>query len=313
MRVFARLLLALCCIWVSVPCLAVFDAGLSGYTVDASSRQSNYRLMSFFVLPNEKLEFKVTEGKKALLFTLQGEKLAKTALNKSYTWLAPKVPGYYRITVTPESKSPSDVLIFVMHPAADVKNAKLGNYTIGKYPSKRLDGLDIYAPPKGFVQVTQAMQNLQISPHYTLGQFLCKQKEGFPKYIVLQTQLLNKLELLTQEVNKQGIATNGFVIMSGYRTPHYGKQLGSKTYSRHLWGGAADIFVDEHPKDGKMDDLNKDGKIDEQDAKVLGDIVDKLNASGGYDELEGGMGLYKANAHHGPFVHVDVRGFKVRW
>jgi len=32
-----------------------------------------------------------------------------------------------------------------------------------------------------------------------------------------------------------------------------------------------------------------------------------------YQPFEGGLGLYKANAAPGPFVHVDVRGYPARW
>jgi hypothetical protein len=29
--------------------------------------------------------------------------------------------------------------------------------------------------------------------------------------------------------------------------------------------------------------------------------------------LVGGIGIYRADAEHGPFVHVDVRGTPARW
>jgi uncharacterized protein YcbK (DUF882 family) len=101
--------------------------------------------------------------------------------------------------------------------------------------------------------------------------------------------------------------------MSGYRTPYYNKAIGNVRYSRHVWGGAADVFVDHDPKDDLMDDLNGDGHIDYRDAAVLYDIIDDLYGRPFYARFLGGLGRYKKTASHGPFVHVDVRGFRARW
>jgi hypothetical protein len=84
-------------------------------------------------------------------------------------------------------------------------------------------------------------------------------------------------------------------------------------YSRHLWGGAADIFIDENPKDGVMDDLNGDGKIDYRDAGVLYNIIDEMSGKPWYYLFIGGLSRYEKTASHGPFVHVEVRGFRARW
>jgi hypothetical protein len=32
-----------------------------------------------------------------------------------------------------------------------------------------------------------------------------------------------------------------------------------------------------------------------------------------YPALVGGIGIYKACCGHGPFTHVDVRGYRARW
>jgi len=62
-----------------------------------------------------------------------------------------------------------------------------------------------------------------------------------------------------------------------------------------------------------MDDLNKDGKIDYRDAVVLYDIIDDMYGKPLYRNFVGGLARYKKTAAHGPFVHVDVRGFHARW
>ncbi len=71
--------------------------------------------------------------------------------------------------------------------------------------------------------------------------------------------------------------------------------------------------MDQQPKDGVMDDLNGDGRLDLGDARWLFDLVDGLSRSGSLDGLIGGLGLYSANAVHGPFIHLDVRGQRARW
>ena len=101
--------------------------------------------------------------------------------------------------------------------------------------------------------------------------------------------------------------------MSGYRTPYYNKAIGNVKYSRHIYGGAADIFIDENPKDNMMDDLNRDAKIDYKDAAVLYEIIDKLYGKPFYQGLVGGLARYEKTDCHGPFVHIDVRGRRARW
>ncbi len=129
----------------------------------------------------------------------------------------------------------------------------------------------------------------------------------------MKERLLLKLELILERTNERGYRCDTFHIMSGYRTPYYNKAIGNVRYSRHVWGGAADIFVDENPKDAMMDDLNQDGVIDFRDAAVVYDIVDDLFGRPFYAPFTGGLGRYRKTTAHGPFVHVDVRGFRARW
>jgi uncharacterized protein YcbK (DUF882 family) len=101
--------------------------------------------------------------------------------------------------------------------------------------------------------------------------------------------------------------------MSAYRTPSYNAAIGNvTTYSRHAYGDAADVLVD-NDGDGIMDDLNHDGRHNAADARVLSAIVDELHETSAFAELIGGVGTYGPAPGHGPFVHVDVRGFSVEW
>jgi uncharacterized protein YcbK (DUF882 family) len=114
-------------------------------------------------------------------------------------------------------------------------------------------------------------------------------------------------------LNAAGHATSDFVIMSGYRTPWYNRAIGNVPYSRHVYGGAADIYIDQSPADGVMDDLNGDGRLDRGDARWLADFIDTMARRGDFGPRIGGLGVYGRTAAHGAFVHIDVRGNRARW
>jgi len=73
-----------------------------------------------------------------------------------------------------------------------------------------------------------------------------------------------------------------------------------------------DVFVDRNG-DGVMDDINRDGRVDAKDAKFLLGVAESIDNSPEWSWLKGGAGVYHANAAHGPYLHVDARGFIARW
>jgi len=89
--------------------------------------------------------------------------------------------------------------------------------------------------------------------------------------------------------------------------------LGNVKYSQHQYGLAADIYIDEMPPDGIMDDLNLDGQIDYNDATMIYDIIDEMSYERWYRTFLGGLGKYEKNHNHGPFIHIDIRGYRARW
>jgi hypothetical protein len=104
-------------------------------------------------------------------------------------------------------------------------------------------------------------------------------------------------------------------VMSGFRTPQYnaqgvGRKGGRAKDSRHQFGDAADVFVDNN-RDGRMDDLNHDHRVDSRDAKVIVAAVERVERA--YPDLAGGGGIYRATRAHGPFAHIDARGWRARW
>jgi len=200
--------------------------------------------------------------------------------------------------------------VFVMVPYANMRRGVLNGYRIGNYPKGKSQ---FYSRPPGFIEVSPGMEGVQVSPHFTLGQFICKQAGGPTKYLVLREPLLVKLEELLAEVNDRGREAHTFQLLSAYRTPNYNRAIGNvTTLSRHHYGDAADIYVD-NDGDGRMDDLNGDGRHTLADAHWLGAIVNSTQDEPEFDGLTGGLGMYRPTGSHGAFVHVDVRGFGARW
>lgn len=230
-----------------------------------------------------------------------------------WAWTAPLAPGLYPIqVVAPDGGDSVTLQAFVVVPYDRLQGDLLNGYRIGRYPEKPLRGLAGYRLPAGFVEVTPENEDVLVSPHFRLKQFLCKQPAGSRRYVVLNERLLVALEYVLERVNAAGYRATTLHIMSGYRTPAYNRSLGNVRYSQHQWGAAADIFIDENG-DGVMDDLNGDGRSDFRDAEVLYRLIDSAAARPEGQGLIGGIGKYPSTAAHGPFVHVDVRDGKARW
>lgn len=227
-----------------------------------------------------------------------------------WVWRAPAEPGIVPLRAEgPQGRVDLNVLVLV--PASEVKDGMLNGYRIGRYVQDVRTGNPVYAPPEGFAQVRPEDEDVLVSPHFTLGQLLCKDP-GDPRYLVLSVPLVLKLEAILAAVNRSGIRVPTLQFVSGYRTPAYNRAIGNTTtMSRHLYGDAADIYVDS-TGDGKMDDLNKDGRVDAADALALVRIIEGVERADGMVR-PGGVGLYPPVPGRGPFVHVDARGTPARW
>ncbi|MFW5878993.1 MAG: D-Ala-D-Ala carboxypeptidase family metallohydrolase, partial [Myxococcota bacterium] len=200
-----------------------------------------------------------------------------------------------------------------LSPAAEKTHGVLDGYRIGTYPPRPRNYGPSYEPPAGYIQVGEQSRHLPISQSFRLGEFLTKnQHERWPKYQVLDMRLIDKLELVIEELREMGYEADHLFIMSGYRTPEYnGAGVGGRArYSRHIYGDAADVWLDS-TGDGRMDDLNGDGRSDIRDARVLAEAVDRVERQ--YPDLVGGVGVYGPKEPRGPFVHIDIRGRRARW
>lgn len=285
-----------------------FDAGRAGFSIRINDEiDAEYRYFATMVMPGGQVHLSSPSP-----VTYLADHGLERLSDRETVWQAPDEPGHHLINIRDLNGNTIQLNVFVLRPAAEVENGALRGYAIGQYPSEPYRGEDVYLPPEGFIEVPPDLRDLPVSPHFTLGQFLCKQAGGPIRYAVVQERLLVKLERLLEAVNAHGWHTDGFVVMSGYRTPAYNAGIGNGRYSRHVYGGAADIYIDEDGN-GIMDDLNADGVHDRRDAAVLFDFIDGLLQQPDWDHLHGGLGEYGSTSAHGPFVHVDERGWNARW
>jgi hypothetical protein len=210
-----------------------------------------------------------------------------------------------------------DSLVVVTLESLDaMQGARLDAYRVGRWPTRGLAARDPrYAPPPGFILVTPENEATAVSKRFRLRDFLTHDQPGvWPKVLILRPTLLDKLELIGEELDRRGLPST-LHVMSGFRTPQYnaqgvGRKGGRASESRHMYGDAADVIVDANG-DGVMDDLDGDGRSTIRDARVLFAVAEDVEAR--HPDLVGGLSPYRATAAHGPFVHVDARGSRARW
>ena len=243
--------------------------------------------------------------------TLQGEGWVRAGL------VAPSEQGAWKLQLTSAeiTQRVDELTVITRVPFSEKRNGWLNGYHIGRYVAEDGSRGPAYVPPSGFIEVTPFNQDMQVSAHFRLRNFLTKnQFTVWPKYLALDLRLIDKLELVLQELNAMGVRAEHMAVMSGFRTPAYNLQGvgegGRALLSRHTYGDASDVWVD-NDMDGYIDDLNGDGRRDTRDVAVMLRAVERVEQK--YPDLTGGAGVYVDNGAHGPFIHIDTRGYRSRW
>lgn len=214
----------------------------------------------------------------------------------------------------------ADVTVLNPVPTNLVTEGRLGDYLIGEWPTRRERPArlrtEAYDPPTGLIAVTPRNRDTPVSEHLTLGDFLTKgQRDVWPKYVAITPELLDKVELTIQELERAGHPVENVGVISGFRTPYYNAHGGSTggrgSVSRHMYGDALDFYID-NDRDARMDDLTGDGRVTIADSRVIARAANQVEKN--YPEYVGGIGVYgpRPGAHAG-FVHVDARGYRARW
>ena len=243
---------------------------------------------------------------------------AAGAQRESTTVLAtPQKPGIWSVAIAigDAIRPVVDFSVITLKPATAEQGGRIGLYYIGNWPSARKTAKATYTPPSGFIEVTPSEQNIFLSEHFRLKDFFPHdQANVWPKYIVVNMKIVDKLELVLADLEQHGIPSKGVRVLSGFRTPQYnrggGDPRGRASLSRHMYGDAADIFID-NDGNGTMDDLNHDGRVNINDARVILAAVNRVEAA--HPSLIGGCGVYSGTSAHGPFTHIDTRGYPARW
>jgi hypothetical protein len=275
-------------------------------------RGASGKLEAVFRTPGEPLILPPPAGLAACYESDQGVAVVSPGFE------APRRPGVYRVAVAAEDARADveNLRVITLVPFAAKKEGWIGSYHLGHWPYERGGApSSAYANPAGFVEVTRENRSLPVSRHFTLGDFLTKDQPAvWPKYLLLDAELVDKLELVIDELEDEGHPVGHLAIMSGFRTPRYnragGETSGRGKLSRHMYGDATDVFVD-NDRDGWTDDVNRDGRVDIRDAEVVAQAVERVETR--HPELVGGVGVYPATDFHGPFTHIDARGRRARW
>lgn len=223
------------------------------------------------------------------------------------TLVAPSIPGFYRLALVRgvERRILGGLTLAVMVPFEEKRGGILDGYRIGTFRSERRG---VTAPrPNGFVQVLPELVNLQLTQHLRLGSFVAPDGQTtWPRYAALDRRLLDKLELVFQQLSRWRTDTTAvrlaISVNSGFRTPWYNRRVPRAARdSRHQLGDAADVVID----------ANGDGRVTREDANLVAAAVEIVEQS--HPDLAGGLGLYVSGRYRQPYVHIDTRGKRARW
>jgi uncharacterized protein YcbK (DUF882 family) len=231
---------------------------------------------------------------------------------------APRQAGIWNLALRMRDavRPASTVSVITMVPLASKRQGRIGDYRIGSWPYEQGGAPQpVYRPPAGLIEVTPENMNLQLTEHLQLRDFLTKgQTNVWPKYVAVDPRILDKLELVFQELEAMGHPVENIFAVSGFRTPDYnvggGNPAGRGALSRHMYGDAMDIAID-NDRDGLMDDLTGDGRVTMADLRIVLEAVERVERK--HPHLVGGVGLYRPTGGHRGMVHIDARGFRARW
>lgn len=227
---------------------------------------------------------------------------------REFSFTLPSTHGIYTLTGM-DSSSVQQWSVIVPLGSAQVRTATLNSFPLGFYGDGNTRD---HLPRRGFIELWPEDYNKRISTHLTFADLLCHTEGGWPQYMVLDLRLADKLERVLQEVSCYYPEARAIHCISGFRTPAYNAAIGNETgFSLHLYGAAADIWIESWPANGLIDDLDRNKRIDVFDGEVIVQSARNLEASG--EVAVGGASAYRWISTHGPFVHLDTRGSAAVW
>lgn len=223
------------------------------------------------------------------------------------TVVAPEEPGFYRLALLhgAERHVVDGLSVAVLVPFDAKHGPVLDGYRIGYYRSER-HAIDTTPPPQGFMKVMPDEEDLRLTTHIRLGDFLSHDgQDSWPRFAAVDPRVLDKLELVLQRISSSLGGKDMALevdVHSGFRTPAHNRHvLRAAPDSRHQYGDAVDVAID---ADGS-------GRITAHDARLVAAAVDSVETE--YPDLVGGLGVYTSRRYSHPYVHIDARGRRVRW
>jgi hypothetical protein len=263
-------------------------------------------------MPSMDVEYPLEVNGDPSAFTYQWIRLSDSALVGESrplggsTVIAPSLPGFYQLAVGPDSARTAveGLTVAVMVPFHRKLGTTLNGYRIGTYLGEHFGQAS--ERPAGFLEVYPEDVNLALTRHLRVGDFLNHDDQrGWPRYVAITTNLLDKLELVATEVAVlQGFGELNLDvnIHSGFRTPEHNSGVKRAARdSRHQYGDAADVVID----------ANRDGRFTLYDSRMVALAVEVVERN--HPELSGGLGLYTSRRYTTPYVHIDARGRRARW
>ena len=224
--------------------------------------------------------------------------------------VTPDRPGFYRLALVADGQRRlvHGVTVGVLVPFEEKQGRTLNGYRMGTWRGERTRVRDV---PSGFLEVRPSDADRPLTRHLRVSDFLTRDGQSqWPKYIAVDVRLLDKLELVLEVLEKAGGASPigagaprfAIEVRSGFRTPYHNARIqGSARDSRHQFGEAVDVQVD----------VDRDGRFTHKDLRRVVRAIEAVELA--HPELQGGLGLYTSRRHGAPYVHMDVRGDRVRW
>jgi hypothetical protein len=261
---------------------------------------------SIVAMPGETLTLRLADGGEDASWVFEGGSPAR-ASGSSVVWTAPRSHGVLSMDVETADASCAFSVILPVD-SRRWRTESLNSFPIGSYG----DGNDRSALPSHFVELTAGNSGTRLSTHMSLGEFLGHIEGAYPQYMALDMRLIDKIETGLRMMSEEHLCPLDVAIISGFRTPVYNRRIGNETdRSLHLYGGAADIWVESFPPNGLMDDVDRNKRVDVFDGEFVVETFRTAEALGLCSV--GGISAYRWTSTHGPFVHVDVRGSQASW
>ena len=260
-------------------------------------------MMVFTAFPHETVTLSYRDS---LNWSVPG--LGFIGTGKEFSFDLPGSHGTYTVTAS-DSETVQEYIMVVPLNRAQFRTATLNSFPIGFYgDGNTRDNL----PDRGFIELWSGMFDARISTHLSFSDFLGHTEGGWPQYMVLDLRLVHKLECVFEQVALLYPEARSIHCISGFRTPAYNAAIGNDTgFSLHLYGAAADFWIEGWPDNDLIDDLDRNKRIDVYDGEFIVDVTRALEAAG--EVAVGGASAYRWITSHGPFVHLDTRGSAAVW